>query len=76
MTISLSFSDSTAGFEQATASTDPTLTFDQSGLLLEVSPNLTPTPLPSTWLLMLNGLAALGFAAHRRQTHDGATAAG
>jgi hypothetical protein len=76
MTISISLSDSAAGKTQVTALIDTTITIDQSGLQLEVSPNLTPTPLPSTWLLMLSGLTALGFAAHRRRTHAGATAAG
>jgi hypothetical protein len=36
------------------------------------SGTLTPTPLPSTWTMMLIGLVGLGFAAYRRRTPEAA----
>lgn len=36
---------------------------------------LTPTPLPAAWLLMVSGMAGVGYVARRRKKQNGAAAA-
>jgi hypothetical protein len=36
---------------------------------------LTPTPLPAAWLMMVSGLAGIGYVARRRKQQNGASAA-
>jgi hypothetical protein len=54
----------------ASASADPQITLSPTllaeGYNIVFSPNLATTPLPSTWLTLLSGLAGFGFLAHRR----------
>jgi MYXO-CTERM domain-containing protein len=38
-----------------------------TGMIEKPGPGPGATPLPSTWAMMLSGLAALGFVAYRRQ---------
>jgi hypothetical protein len=58
--------DVTSADEVESGGIDPTITLDpgQPGFALEFSPNLTP--LPSTWSMMLIGLAGLGFVGYRQ----------
>jgi hypothetical protein len=68
--ISIAFDDSAAPVQDqnVNGSIDPTITnADPSDFQLLVSPNLVTTPLPSTWITMLIGLAGLGLVAYRRQ---------
>jgi hypothetical protein len=68
--ISIAFDDSAAPVQDQNinGSIDPTITnADPSDFQLLVSPNLVATPLPSSWTMMLIGLAGLGLVAYRRQ---------
>jgi hypothetical protein len=62
----------------ATGYVDPIITidpgqFDSAGLPefdLELSPGVSNTPLPSTWVMMLSGLLGLGLFAYRGGKKD------
>jgi len=62
ITLSSNYSAAQVQFQNLNASIDPTITNeDPSDFRLLVS----TTPLPSTWTMMLIGLAGLGFVAYR-----------
>jgi hypothetical protein len=60
------------GTTTLSAFVDPTFTINTPGYSIDYSLAPTPatTPLPSTWLMLLSGLAALGFMAHRGSKND------
>jgi hypothetical protein len=57
------------GTSSASAGADPIISLSPAllaaGYSLEFSPNLSTTPLPSTWLMLLSGFVGLGFFAYR-----------
>jgi len=57
------------GTSSATAGADPILSLSPAllaeGYSIELSPNLTPVPLPSTWWTLLSACFGLGLLAHR-----------
>jgi hypothetical protein len=52
-----------------------TLTFEGSGTLTGMMTPVISVPEPSTWAMLLIGLAGLGFAGSRRTMRPGALAA-
>ena len=56
----------------ASAGADPIITLDPSyvaeGYSLELSQNLSSTPLPSTWLMLFSGIMGLGLLVRRGTT--------
>jgi hypothetical protein len=67
------------GTSSASAGADPVITIDPSyvaeGYSLEFSPNLSSTPLPSTWLMLLSGFLGLGFFVYRGTSKGSAATA-
>jgi hypothetical protein len=57
------------GESSASAGADPIISLSPDllaeGYSIELSPNLTPVPLPSTWLMLCSGLFGIGLLAHR-----------
>jgi len=62
------------GFLDPTIEIDPTFA-DASQYELLSSPGVGNAPLPSTWLMMLSGLAAVGFLTYRGSKKNAAALA-
>lgn len=69
--------ESNGGTALGAAEVDPVFTLDSgySDFSIAYSPGITQgtaaTPLPSTWTMLLSGLAGIGFIAYRRKSKAG-----